>query len=76
MRFKCGPTRDEELAKEAAARARLDAPHSWHPWFAWFPIQLAQGDCRWLEVVERRGDYTSRFDNSPWWVWSYREIPS
>ncbi len=47
MRFSCGLS--------AAARARKLA--EWHPWFAWHPVRLADFDCRWLETIERRGQY-------------------
>lgn len=26
----------------------------WHRVFAWFPVEVAPGDVRWLERVERR----------------------
>lgn len=43
----------------------------WTPWFAWFPVEVAQGVWVWLEVVERR-----------WWpdaifgvgCWHYQEV--
>lgn len=28
----------------------------WHPWFAWYPVRVGPGDCRWLETVYRRID--------------------
>lgn len=43
MKFNC----DKRQQKERAQRA-------WHAWFAWFPVRVEQGDCRWLEIVERR----------------------
>lgn len=44
MKFNCGPTYAEE---RVAAR-------KWHRVFAWSPVRIASGDCRWLEWVERR----------------------
>jgi len=40
----------------------------WHDFFTLIPRRVAHRDCRWLEVIERRGTY------SPWtgWVWEYR----
>jgi len=26
----------------------------WHRWFAWRPVTVSPGDCRWLETVQRR----------------------
>lgn len=48
MRLNCGPTKNER---------RQDARNQfckWHRWFAWFPVRVGSGDCRWLEHVERR----------------------
>lgn len=47
MKFKCGRTTAEKLA-------HVEYLKNWHPWFAWFPITLGEGNCRWLEVVQRR----------------------
>lgn len=38
----------------------------WHRWFAWYPVRLADNDCRWLEYVERKGEL-----DDGWW-WEYR----
>ena len=43
MKFKCGKTQAEK-----------DAKFQWHQWFAWKPVSVGEGDCRWLEVVERK----------------------
>lgn len=40
----------------------------WHDWFAWRPVRVEYGGCRWLETVERRG---SRWLGS-WLDWEYR----
>jgi hypothetical protein len=29
----------------------------WHSWFAWYPIRIADYNCRWLETVERKFEY-------------------
>lgn len=41
----------------------------WHRWFAWYPVRLAEHDCRWLEWVERHltGVYVSS-------SWVFREF--
>lgn len=28
--------------------------YQWHAWFAWFPVEIADGHWRWLERVERK----------------------
>lgn len=61
MKFNCGPTWQE----------RRDAKQEWHLWFAWRPVRIASGDCRWLEYVWCKG--TVRYS---WldehWRWEYR----
>lgn len=44
----------------------------WHRWFAWYPVRVAENDCRWLEVVERKGTQESSWDDE-WIEWRYRE---
>lgn len=62
MRFNCGPSREEKiLAKE-----------EWHQWFAWRPVRVASGDCRWLETVERKGRYLFGMIVFSPWSWQYR----
>lgn len=52
MKFDCGPTPRE---RRNALRA---AQSEWHSWFAWYPVRVGPRECRWLEPVERRGDFT------------------
>ena len=53
MKFECGPTREEKRA----IRCKADRAwrHHWHRWFALMPRRVADGDCRWLEYIERKG---------------------
>lgn len=44
MKLRCGPT-------GAAKRRRAKM---WHPWFAWRPVRLNHGGCRWWEWLERK----------------------
>jgi hypothetical protein len=72
MRFRCKPT----LAESEAKLKRL---LSWQPAFAWFPVEVDDGICVWLERVEQRhpGAYISDGDNavrSGLWI-SYRLPP-
>jgi hypothetical protein len=63
MKFNCGPTPQE----------KHEAKQDWHPWFAWCPVRVGSGDCRWLETVERKG--TCNFDcYGDWFDWEYRPI--
>jgi hypothetical protein len=45
MRFNCGPSIAERMARK----------ENWHKWFAWHPVRVGKGDCRWLEYVRRKG---------------------
>lgn len=60
MKIKCGPSWwERHLAKQ-----------EWHRWFAWRPVRVGEGDCRWLEAVERKGTYWCYGHGS--WDWKYR----
>ena len=61
MKFDCGETHEER-------KARLG---QWHRWFAWHPAKLGDHDCRWLEVVDRKGTYHESYCEE-WWTWEYR----
>lgn len=63
MRFKCGPT-------EAEAEAEYRRLTNWHCWFAWRPVRVEAGDCRWLEWVERRAYFACGEV-----FWFYQKIP-
>ena len=68
MKFDCGLTektiRDnfwnerEQRIKDAIADQKV-----WRRHFCWWPIQIGDNDCRWLEWVERRPEYSFKF----WW---------
>jgi hypothetical protein len=62
MRINCGPSWE---AKHAAK-------HEWHRWFAWRPVRIAEGDCRWLETIERKGKFWYCWRHGLW-DWEYRE---
>ncbi len=51
MRFNCGP--DQETQRRRRRQKARDHWCSWHRWFAWYPVRIKEGDCRWLEFVER-----------------------
>lgn len=68
MKFNCGLTRDEKHTLEWNERLRRE---NWHDWFAWYPVQVASCDCRWLEVVQRKLTYCSYYEYS-WTKAEYR----
>lgn len=47
---------------------------TWHIWFAWFPVRVAKGDCRWLEKVERRGNIDYDYQGQNYWRFEYRAL--
>ena len=66
MRINCGPTKSEKRA----------ALKEWHLWFAWRPVRVGSNDCRWLEMVGRKGTVQylppGVWCGSPsWWKWDY-----
>jgi hypothetical protein len=65
MRFSCGQSHYEKnLAKQ-----------KWHAWFAWRPVRVASGDCRWLETVARKGRYHYGMIVYSPWDWKYAALP-
>lgn len=52
MRFNCGPSLAQRRWNKAVKMK------DWHKHFCWWPVRIANGDCRWLETIERRfGDW-------------------
>lgn len=61
MKFNCGPSwYEKHLAKE-----------QWHDFFPLWPRRVGDGDCRWLEYIERKGDYRTCWASGGW-SWEYR----
>lgn len=58
MKFYCGTNEQKEKALRI-----------WHTWFAWTPVVVEDGSCRWLENVWRKG--TPRGADKEW-DWEYR----
>jgi hypothetical protein len=44
----------------------------WHDWFAWFPVSVAENDCRWLETVDRRANLEYNYLGEGYWKYEYR----
>jgi hypothetical protein len=59
MKLKCGPKDYSDKMK-------------WHDWFAWFPVTVANNDCRWLETVDRRGNIEYTPDGRQYWNFEYK----
>lgn len=50
--------------------AKIRALSEWHRWFAWRPVNLKEGDWRWLEYVARYLDYRKAVGN----VYKYKDL--
>lgn len=70
MKFNCCLTDQEKIA------ALEPILCTWHEWFAWYPVRVGRKDCRWLEVVERKGDfvYCNMFGVCTALSYWYREV--
>ena len=56
MKFKCSDSDEQIEAKRAKLKVRADRAQAWHTAYAWWPVNLdnGQGECIWLEAYERR----------------------
>lgn len=63
MRWNC------DTGKERRYR-KWKAKQQWHRWFAWYPVKVTHGDCRWLETVETKLYYNRYGDD----YWEYRSL--
>ncbi len=52
------------MNRRAAAEAHYAKMTNWHPVFAWWPTWVAEGDCRWMEVIERKCEYIGAYDGT------------
>jgi hypothetical protein len=58
-----------------AADAHYARLQDWHPYFAFLPKWVADGDCRWLEWIERKIEYVGAYDGTYGFA-SYRAAPT
>ena len=70
MKFDCGLDWKEKVAAIEG---------KWQPHFALWPRRVGHRDCRWLEWIERKGNYRGHsygiFSNSyVIWYWEYRPM--
>lgn len=69
MRFKCGET-------EAERRARVARLEDWHDYFALLPREVGDGECRWLETIQRSGCWVpAGYSHNGFWLYTYRAKP-
>ena len=83
MKFDCGLTRKNRI-KAARLQRIADAEKAERTWirnFCWWPKQLGDNDCRWLEFIEKRPRYEyhclssgDKWDVKRIWTWEYRAI--
>lgn len=52
--------------------ARFKRKLEWHTWFAWHPVKIAPGDCRWLETILRRRTLPENYLDD--YDWEYRAV--
>lgn len=65
MKINCGPTWGEYLVQQA----------EWHDHFTFIPRRVGQGDCRWLEVIQRKRTRHWGFEFC-YWHTEYRAKPT
>lgn len=71
MRFHCGPSIWERLNTWATERERRRAAKMlWHPWFAWRPVRMIDGECVWLEKIQRRVNYYRALCGGACWAYA------
>ena len=73
MKIDCGLSPEERWELRETKRLEQYARRlEWHVWFAWYPVRVGKGDCRWLERVERRQlPQHFLFESA---VWEYRAL--
>lgn len=76
MKFKCGPTEEEYHAKWKAMEEKRKKKFEWHTWYAWYPVSVRMGECRWLETVQRRRKYYAGEYSCHGWVYCDMEDTS
>lgn len=61
MKLNCGPSWETKWKRK----------QEWHAFFAIWPRRVAENDCRWLELIERKGTYWDSWGHGGW-NWEYR----
>lgn len=80
MKFNCGPSPETRRRRK---RETADAEHrrliGWHQFFALLPRRVGDNECRWLEMIERKGTRELRVRLMSWgyrpyydYRWEYR----
>jgi len=63
MKINCGPS-PQERADMIAAGAH--PRQQWREWFAWYPVRIASGDCRWFETIMKREHRWASWGETGW----------
>ena len=63
LKFDCGLTIAEKTEKYK----------EWHDYFAILPVRVGYRDCRWLEIVRRKGSYIP-FKGSFKWEYQAKKV--
>jgi len=77
MKWDCDAGWKRRKAKRLVkVQAKIDSHQDWQKWYAWYPIHVKDGECCWLEYVDRKivvDDFylTSKYPNM-WIAWSYK----
>lgn len=45
--------------------------YQWNPWFAWYPVRVRDGSCRWLETVHRKAIPKTYVNYDDWQTYEY-----
>lgn len=65
MKFNCGLTSIERR------KLKFNKLGNWHKFFCLVPRRMPNGECRWLEYVERKGVLYA-YRSGDIWYWTYR----
>jgi hypothetical protein len=57
-------------------KERRELRESWHLHFCFIPRRVGHRDCRWLEFIERKGEYIGGPLGPRYWSWKYRRRAS
>lgn len=79
MRFNCDAPKEainnffDKIANAYSTwcQHRDERRREWRVWFAWRPVKMRDGECVWLEKIEKR--YTLKWWSNSWTP-MYREL--
>jgi hypothetical protein len=62
------------ISAQEAEKARYERMTNWHRVYAWWPTWVAEGDCRWLEWIERKCEYHGGYDGGTYRFDTFRPL--